>query len=257
MIILRHWCCNLWMTCWSKRHWTPTFETHRPAGSMRWLDSWGVLRCCLLTDVRSGKQARLAFPQNHRKTPSLTLYQALITWEICRKLQSLHRSVLYVLAKQNFEGLLLWAWCRMHQQKKHSCRDANLLLLTEFHTYLGLMRKLWCMLFSELPSHGVSFTCTCIPICTAISLQYICVSSRLRQEHEKWRWAQSSVPWIGAVQSSVNGFCVCISISICFHHLWKAGMTSLPTGAARAPCTFLHLFPITGLICQCGHSPLF
>ncbi len=107
------------------------------------------------------------------------------------------------------------------------------------------MRKVWQMdrmlslhscVFSDQLTPGATLTCTCIPICAAISLQYICVSSGLRQEHEKWRRARSSVPRIGAVHSAVNGFCacVCVFISICFHHFWKGGMTSLPTGVARA-----------------------
>lgn len=98
---------------------------------------------------------------------------------------------------------------------------------------------------------GATLTRTRIAICAAISLQYICVSSGLRQEHEKWRRAQSSVPQIGVVYLTVNSFCVCVcvfvSVSICFHHLWKGGMTSLPTGAATAeschpaPSSYLYL----------------
>lgn len=124
--------------------------------------------------------------------------------------------------------------------------------------------------FSARLTPGATLTCTCIPICAAISLQYICVSSRLRQEHEKWRRARSSVPRIGAVHSAVNGFCVyacvCVFISICFHHFWKGGMTSLPTGVARAlpSRTFLFSSPLLddmGLIAASAEpvspSPLF
>lgn len=49
------------------------------------------------------------------------------------------------------------------------------------------------------------FTC---PICAAISPQYICVSTGLRQEPEKGRPARSSVPRIGAAHSSVKRLCV-------------------------------------------------
>lgn len=46
------------------------------------------------------------------------------------------------------------------------------------------------------------------PICVAISVQYICVSTGLRQEPEKGRPARSSVPRIGAAHSSVKRLCV-------------------------------------------------
>ena len=54
-------------------------------------------------------------------------------------------------------------------------------------------------------------------------------------EHEKRRRVGSSVPRIGAARSSVNGFCGCVSVFvvICFHHFWKRGTTTLPTGGAR------------------------
>lgn len=51
------------------------------------------------------------------------------------------------------------------------------------------------------------FFLTC-PICAAISPQYICVSTGLRQEPEKGRPARSSVPRIGAAHSSVKRLCV-------------------------------------------------
>ncbi len=91
------------------------------------------------------------------------------------------------------------------------------------------MRKVWQMesfvipsffVFSDLLTLGASLTCACIPICAAISLQYICVSSRLMQEHEKWRRARSSVPRIGAVHETVCAcVCVClfVSVSLYFH----------------------------------------
>lgn len=64
---------------------------------------------------------------------------------------------------------------------------------------------------------GATLTRTRIAICAAISLQYICVSSGLRQEHEKWRRAQSSVPQIGVVYLTVNSFCVCVCVCLCFY----------------------------------------
>lgn len=78
--------------------------------------------------------------------------------------------------------------------------------------------------FSDLLTLGASLTCACIPICAAISLQYICVSRRLMQGHEKWRRAQSSVPRIGAVHSSVNGFrvCACVCVVSLYFHLFSS-----------------------------------
>lgn len=154
-----------------------------------------------------------------------------------------------------------------HQQKKHlCCRDHKLVIsdgasvssdtqgfeIDEGSVACALCFRtlnVFCFFFSERLILGAfSSTCTCGPICAAISLQYICVSTRLRREHEKWRRARSSVPRIGAVHSSVNRLCVCacvcegvsqVFISICFHHFWKAGMTSLPT--ASPSCTVLPL----------------
>ncbi len=176
-----------------------------------------------------------------------------------------------------------------HQQKKHLCLLQRLKLvissfpnqLKESHKCLPLMRKVWQMdrmlslhscVFSDQLTPGATLTCTCIPICAAISLQYICVSSGLRQEHEKWRRARSSVPRIGAVHSAVNGFCACVCVCVCvYFHLFSSLLerwhdeSSHRSGESVAvphlPPPFAPLLDDTGLIAASAGpvspSPLF
>lgn len=108
--------------------------------------------------------------------------------------------------------------------------------------------------FSARLTPGATLTCTCIPICAAISLQYICVSSRLRQEHEKWRRARSSVPRIGAVHSAVNGFCVYACVCVCLFPsvfitsgkaAWRVFPQEWRERCRPAPSSFPHLYLMT------------
>lgn len=116
---------------------------------------------------------------------------------------------------------------------------------------------------------AATLICTCIAICAAIFLQYICVSTGPRQEHEKWRRARSSVPQIGAVHSAVNSLSACLPVCVVslYFHLFSSLLerwhdeSSHRSGKSRALPSRTFLADDMGLIAASAGpvspSPLF